>query len=145
MEDETQTMLVVTGIMVIIAFLVASYYLNSYREILMDSRIIAKNTASTIYALLLEISSSEQGYSIYTSITPKFTVNLTDSKLVVVLHTPSRNITYHIRHNISNVVSSAVTNAEELCVVKKILNCTPYIMICDASNKSCCNIGENIC
>ncbi len=139
------TMIIVAGILVVTIIAMAAFYSTSVMKVNIDRVTLTKNTASTIYSLLLEVASSEQGYVVYEEITPKFTVSLTDRKLTVLLHTPTGNIRVSYPHDIRYAVKSTVSGVKKLCIVKKIVNCTPILEICDAANKTCCRTVENIC
>lgn len=145
MAEEPSMGITAVIILIIAIIIIAAGYQSAHRKVMLDSRTIVKNDASSIYSILLEISSAEQGYAIYDRITRDYNISLDKSYLVVKAITPMGLISYKISHKLDNVIPSKVNGTEAVCVVKKIVNCKPQIMICDWRNKTCCNIGETIC
>ncbi len=137
----------ITGVITIIIaiMIVVSGYFAAERKMAIDSRMIIRNDAASIYSALLEISSSEQGYVIYDRITKHYNISLDDSVLVVKVATPLGIVSYKLQHNLENIVPAKVNGTEAICIVKKIVDCRPQITICAWNNKTCCNIGETIC
>ena len=134
----------VISIMIAI-IIIASGYTAAANKIGVDSRTMVMNDAYSIYSILLEISSSEQGYAIYDRITESYNISLDENALVVRAETPQGIISYTLEHRIQNIVPAKVSETNTICIVKKIVNCKPQITICKGGDDACCNIGETIC
>ncbi len=136
----TTIVIVIMSIMVI-----AAGYLSAEKKMTVDTETIIMNDATSIYSLLVEIDSVEQGYAVYDRITDRYVISLDDTSLSVEVSTPKGVIKYRLNHKLKNVLPAKVKGAEALCIVKKIVNCKPVITLCAWDDKNCCNIGETIC
>lgn len=145
MVQEPATGITAIIVMIISIMVIAAGYTSAQKKMTVDTETIVMNDAASLYSLLLEISSTEQGYAVYTKITKNYMISLTDSALVVKATTPKGTVIYRFEHNLENIAPKTIDKVEAVCIVKKILNCRPLITLCEPEDKDCCNVGETVC
>jgi CTP-dependent riboflavin kinase len=107
-----------------------------------------KFVGNTIYSLLIEISSVEQGLVVYTKLDSTYNISIDENYLRITLSlADGRKIYFKREHGIKDVkiLPSEINGKDGICIVKKREKCEDVITICSPKDDECCNIGESIC